>query len=532
MKLICLLTLMITSGKYATRVQKLMYLSLWGLPAFLCTVLLLFGPGFSAPLTIWRGYLILLVDGEAELRPVLDSLRASGIEYVSDRNTRVFLNVFSNTEVVPLSSLVNRLDPADPRYDPYMSALPGYFNARYAAESWYVVYVKSTGTQAGLALSVSKCLKALGIEYRLPEWRPVWFFAGPAAAFGFLFLLVRGRRRSRELVFISTPLFILAAKSSGLGLAASFMLIPGWLYLGDFLMVLLDGFLYERKLVPDRRSLLTGLALVAAGVTCAYLLSFFHVDPPRYCGALSLTLGALVAWAAMMCGGLLLKAAVSYHRIFNGISLLRGTGFKVRGQLGFMNVMLKALLVSVIVISPALTVLSRVDRGLAVAEPDHTHPGRELTLERLAQLAQNPAGGTLPDLSDYVVHRAYQDSLLYEQEWIYPGQDSGVNLSSYRAEDGRIVEEHKRVLSFDSQWFADVIADAADDGLGGMLLAQGGDAAVSLRSTDGQRVQRALKLLAMCALIIVPLAYMLPSLTTYYIYGMRNSPLRRKRQTA
>ena len=516
---------MITPGLYATRLRRLLYISLCALPACICTVLLLLSPKANASITVWRDYFVLLIDAEAELEPVVDSLRAFGIEHVSDRNTRVFLSTFSGIEEVPLASLENRLDPDDPRYDPYMSALPGYFNARYRADSRHVLYVKSAGTQANLVRSLSRCLKPLGIEYRLPEWRPVWFFLGPAAVCGFFLLLVRDRGRALKLAILLVPLLVISAKASGLGLAAAFVLMPGWLYLGDTLRELLTRSFYNRKLVLDGRAMLKGIGLFSAGSACAYALSFFHTDPFRFLGVLSLTIAALAGWGVALSGRLAFEAGISCHRVFCGIPLLKGTGFQTYGRRDQTTRMCRALLAAIVVFTPALVMLSRIDASLSVAGPYGGNKGRRFKIER-------PADQALPDLADYLTHRAYQDSLLYSREWIFPVQESAVTLSSYSEENGRVVSRESRVISFDSQWFDGVIADAAIDGLGGMLLAQGGDVAVSRRNSEGHSGQRVLKPAAVAVLITIPLVYLLPSLTTYYLYGMRNLALRRKRQTA
>ena len=183
------------------------------------------------------------------------------------------------------------------------------------------------------------------------------------------------------------------------------------------------------------------------------------------------------------------------------------------------------LLAAIVVFTPALVMLSRIDASLSVAGPYGGSRGRRFKIER-------PADQALPGFADYLTHRAYQDSLLYGREWKHPAQESAVTLRSYSDDNGRVVSREDPVISFDSQWFGGVIADAEIDGLGGMLLGQGGDVVVSRRSSDGHSGQRALNLAAVAALITVPLAYLMPSLTTYYFYGMRNLSLRRKRQTA
>ncbi len=502
------------------------------LPALVLTVLLLCIPGFNVPVTTWRGYHLLLVDGEAELDPVLDSLELAGIDLVSIRNTHVNLNIFSGIETLPLAAAKVRIDTNDPRFDPYIRSAGEYFSAEYRAKKWHAVYLRSHRSQLRLVRILERSLGPLGIEYRIPEWRGGWIIGAPVALYGFVFFLVSGRRRTWRLFLVFLPLGILSVRAAGLGLAAAITLTPGWICLFEIFAEILEGFLYNRKVTFNKAALLRGTGVFCAGLACAFILSTFHIDSARFCRVIIVTTAALVAWVAGIYGLDVMRELSSGHKVFLGIQLLQGTAFVNRIKSRRIYIVYGALLFAGLVFAPALVLISRVDFSLAVAKPAVVRSPRGITGESLAILAKNETKNRLPDLSDYVTHRAYQDSLLYGREWIYPEVNSGVTIIRYREEDEKVIAGESRVISFDSGWFDGVISDAAADGLGGMLIAQGGDIGVLYRNNDKLPFLRVLKSLAIAVLVIIPLIFLWPRLTSSYSYVLRNLPLRRKRQTA
>jgi hypothetical protein len=291
-----------------------------------------------------------------------------------------------------------------------------------------------------------------------------------------------------------------------------------------------DRFLYDRKLQPDKPALLRGGVLLSCGVACAFVLSVFHAEAGKFRGLLLLTLATLVTVVAAYVALRLYRSAASSHRIFYGTPLLSGTFFDARRGLSSQKKLYLSLLVVGVVFAPSFVVLSRISGSLEVAAPQRVRRVDDLTPGVLKRLGESAAQNRLPDLAGYVMHRAYQDSLLYNRSWVYPELGGQVAISRFEDENGKIVAKESPVLTYDSDWFTGVFRDAAGDGVGGMLVEQGGNVAVRYRSRSG--IMKMMKSIATAVLVIVPVLYSTPSLTTYCIYGMRNLPLRRKRQTA
>ena len=516
--------------------RRIAYFTLFLSPAFAATLLLIILPGITAPQTVWRGYHLLLIDGEAELDPVLDSLEIGGIDHVSIRNTEVKLNVFSGLETISLASVKARLDTDDPRLDRYMQSASGIFSAEYRGKAWNAVFIKSKHTQLGLLRALRRHIGSLGIGYVIPEWQIGWLLCSPLAVYSFLFFLVRNRRRVWRSAVTLIPLVVLAARSSGLGMAAAVLLVPGSICLVEIIADTLDGYLYDRKVSIESYALLRAGLLLCIGIACAYLLSVFHINPAGFRGLVTLTIISLILLTAGMYGLRVLRSEKTGHKVFIGVEVLRDTGFVRRQRSSKAFAPIWVLLLTVCVFVPALVFLSRQDPGLSVAAPAAVGSAKVISWESLTAVVdhkrENRLPNRLPDLSDYLTHRAYQDSLLYKRDWIYPSPNSGIAISGYAEEEGEVGVSAKRMITFDAAWFDRVLSDAANDTLGGMLINQGGSTAVGYRSGSNYPFPQMVRSGVVLVLAVAALLFLLPSLTSNYFYGMRNLPLRRKRQTA
>ena len=95
------------------------------------------------------------------------------------------------------------------------------------------------------------------------------------------------------------------------------------------------------------------------------------------------------------------------------------------GQAGFVLVFL------VILASAGIT----LSRSAPVPTPV-TAPGvRDYSWESLALLSRQPSGSRLPDMSDFVTHEAYQQTLAFGRPWRLPGRDERVYVREFIMND-------------------------------------------------------------------------------------------------
>jgi hypothetical protein len=93
---------------------------------------------------------------------------------------------------------------------------------------------------------------------------------------------------------------------------------------------------------------------------------------------------------------------------------------------------------------------------------DYSYPSLELLWSSGPDL--------LPDVSDYLAHRAYQEGLTYGRSYGFPAPDERVRLSRYRAnDDGTYSQFSEEVLVFDDAWIQQTLQDAPL-GIGRLLV--------------------------------------------------------------
>ncbi len=243
-----------------------------------------------------------------------------------------------------------------------------------------------------------------------------------------------------------------------------------------------------------------------------------------------MTAFALIGSMAALLGFRVWKSSGNEHRLFQSLKLLTGTSIGARNRGFEWRDPFRTLALIVLIVVPALVLSFRLGFGMEIAEPVRIDSATAFTRTDLEHLSRHSESGSLPDLSDYVTHRAYQDALLYTQEWTFPTEGSGVTIPRYYEDEGRIVMIDTAVLSLDSHWFDAVMTDASEGGVGSLLLAQARPSAVGV-SRPGKRIGL-LRQLASAVFFLSPLLLIRFNLTSHYIYGMRNLLLRRKRQTA
>jgi hypothetical protein len=84
-----------------------------------------------------------------------------------------------------------------------------------------------------------------------------------------------------------------------------------------------------------------------------------------------------------------------------------------------------------------------------------------LTLEALLPLAGTDDG--LPDLADYVMHRAYQESFIYGGTFSLPTEGQQITIDRFELDDaGQFRSFPDAMISFDQQWLDQIVSDPPD----------------------------------------------------------------------
>lgn len=375
-------------------------------------------------------------------------LREAGVkEVVTPGSTAVHVSRFRDVEEVSLAEALARLDPLDPRRDPWMSSLDRFFTI----DGRNAVYARTASSAFVAARTVRRALEGRG---RVAEWVParlvaaLLLFAAVAA-----FVLVRmGRERLRVLpaLVVWTPAVVLG------GLPIATVATTGMIVLAWFVEEAGRVWIGRRYYGSYRLETFRLRALAVGGHLIVSTLYLALIAAPSLVVVLvCASLGALAGCAAVVM--LSPRRVDAGHRPFVPVLMLSRGPRVARGWTGVASVAIATLLL----VPPAAEL---AERG-APASPNPRPVSGSTVWERIAALdseeAEAGSGARLPDLADYVTHRAFQDGILYGRSWGLPEAGETIELIRYREEpDGAYSEFRETVLTFDDAWLESRLDDA------------------------------------------------------------------------
>jgi hypothetical protein len=514
---------------------------------------------------LWRGYTLLSVEAGALDAETAEEIAAlPGMEAaVSEFGAEVSFTTFGGFERAAVAGVAERLESCDPRLDPYMAGVLRFFRGGKGGEARQILYLKSRRAPAVLKRQLSVLLGPRGLS---------WHLEGPTAAQR-LFLLF---------CFAGAALLVLAALPGRGRIPALFGLAPwlprvvagGVLDLYSFLLLfpLLAGFLEcATARVRDRCVLgwregengdLSFRALLLAGgyVLAALLFRCPGGGEQAAQGAAAWYLrraGLLEKNSVSLAAGLLLPllAALyfrmsrtrSFHDVFQPLPLRK----VVRAKAQLHRLPAAGLLLVAAVAFPLFLRLTEKD-GLEAPRPvlpaATARDGDGFSWRGIAALNQGALGTTdlsgrnpnpLPNLADYLAHRAFQEGLVFGRPYRLPTPGERLTLSYYLVHpDTREVVKTSRVVKrYQNAWLGQTLARTRASDVEGMLAAQG-EPVIVLNQTEHLNLRQAFpplkQLLVLVNLLVYLLVYLLAAaflpdihLTAYRLYGKRRILIRR-----
>ena len=406
-------------------------------------------PIFSAHTQIWEGYYLL----GGRLSGPLERAFPGSLTHAAP----VRFTVFDGFAEVPAYRLTQRLDPVDPRYDPFLRGVAGFF-----------VTEEPSGERRSLSY-VRTDLPPAGLLFRLA-------FREPAAALAVLDFDVRRRLLAAGMV-AAVALAELALRSvSGRpasGLAMAGMVVP-WA-----VAALNAG----------------GPAVIAAAAVVPALRRLPGPEPTRAAGGAAAVI-VVVGVASLLLGGAPAgfavgaatagSIAVAGGRWNAGGPPSRGEprGRRAAAAVSAGTLVALATVVATMGTPPAVRVPAP-DAGSAASAPDG------ITWDALTGLgvsAGGPAG--LPNAADYVAHVAFQEGLPYGRAYLLPAEGERLAVSSFRVVDqqGRLLRDERVISVYDRSWLQRTVSEAG--GVGRLLLDAGAVTVRRQRLADAARTYR------------------------------------------
>lgn len=466
----------------------------------------------------WKGYMPVLIQEESASAGA--SKAASGKEITEDffrnrgwndvvsrKSQQVSIFTYGDGErKIEYGEVEEYLDPLDPRYDPYIKGLGNYFSGSIDGSPARIIYL---GHDRDAAAAIDRTVRELEerrIDYFIPRLE-----SGGAVYYRLLLLL-------NIVIFISLMprrgRMLFAAGAAGAALAAAgssslqfplFALITtqavGWSFCSAW-----AGAVFTRhfnigysRLRRDIRMRLAVYGLFSfAGLTIA-LSSGLYQSPILL---VLMSLNTAVMHALMLYLYFLIthrRVKRQQHTLFFPVPMRPDVDT-------FLRILPRWMLILVTAVVLPLGVNWLTD-GQSAKEAVYPQPVevtssggldweslRRFSKERkpsdqpvTLEISDVPVD-YLPDIADYVTHRAYQEGFLYGRDYRFPVEGERITLKVYEKQGLQIFGKDRVFQMFTEEWYEDIISDASNNGVSRLLCAQGGPVQIAYRKNNTFRI--------------------------------------------
>ncbi|MFO8042505.1 MAG: hypothetical protein R6U25_04815 [Alkalispirochaeta sp.] len=421
-------------------------------------LLLLIAPGVSTfgeeELRPWQTFDAVVIPDIGDEDRAVQRLQAAGETVLYAGNASVLIEDFDGGAEVLIANLSQRLDPDDPRLDPFSTALITLFRGGPATDPVAIIYLDRSGSMVSRWMELERYLA--GIDFYLLGWQPVLPVA--AGAVVFLSLLpvlfaLRRRRGSAVAVLLVTTIYtvragpdsVIPAVLAGLAWAywnaQSYELEREWLNYGRI------GRL-EREHAPALILLLAaGAALVATAPTLASgggvmaaLVGIWSVEVATHRWRVRRSEHPLFAPRRI------LRARVTFPGLLPALSI---------GAAGSVALLTLGMILG----GPVGELSAPVPEHLAVGQPAGERAAHHVEanedLERIVEgmRALSPVDEPL-STAGYVAHRWYQETLIYGGRYEVPSLDQALELQRLRRGPTGLEAYQSEVGRFNQEWIS------------------------------------------------------------------------------
>lgn len=396
----------------------------------------------------WEQFHVIAFPAESPVPEAARILYSLGEQPLDRYTATVEVENFSGRLDVPVAALPSHFEPDDPRYDPFLRALPDLFVGRAGDETVNLIYLprgeKSLGRRY---LELSRALR--DYPFRLAGWDPL-----PALASALTALVVMAgavaatRRRRRPVLAAIVPLMVYAFAGGPMALVRGTTVVFIWALWQD------RGVPAEREwlaygILPFRSREYRYYSFILLVVFLASFFTFLADPPERLAPALFafiLFLGVIFSLSALAAVLVLRRLATMEHRLFIPRPILPDRRFATppRALMISSALLLLAAPVLVVRLIPPDDLVLPVPHRILESE---TVAARVLEEARLALSEDSPLS-----TAGYLAHRRYQESLLFGGSFSVPAMDEVVALVRFARAEGRIRDFYEPMITFDGDW--------------------------------------------------------------------------------
>ncbi len=516
----------------------------------------------------WNNYQVVMIAGTAptgsappteaiksvEIDKVKQILEDSGFQnIVSYDEQKVSLFQYPHLASVPLRSLPQLLEEKDPRYDEYLKQLPRYFEGSLEGTPAHVMYVEHGRRDVRPILRARKGLKELGVDYYLSgvnsiEKRLYKILIVLTVLVVYALYPKKNRKKGTIVVFLSGSLILLVGVED-----YSLEMYSWWALhtLGWAVLLAWAGPAFTRYFNSEDESFLQALKKYLSVYFICSLLGATVMGVSGAPGAFSLVITHI--FFTFIANGVLFYYFYLFHKYLSNRqahTLFMPIHISDTRALSNRQVVIKLavffLLVGIVPVTvvPQLTSSyskdaefprpkqmpgeisdSMPNEGVIVDKSTETEHSTEVSGNKGFSWNQvyhyvNKTGSSggkkpdilLPDISDYVKHRAFQEGYFFGMSYSFPAPGKKITIPVYKQEGIKVLSRQKVVKMFTDDWYKDIITSAYKSGVPRLLLAQGRPVQVEIGTIEPFRISTYAILGHIGAmLIVVPVVFFIVS---------------------
>lgn len=441
-------------------------------------------PLFYGDSQIFKGYYTVLIKLKSSDRTGIKEILKNNLfkKAISGYSAIVSFNDYTGREKITLNKIKKRLDPLDPRYDSYLKRLNSYFYTQSGGIHWQIVYVPSAKNPVSMYMALNTFFKQIHVKWRLAGFHLSSGIINLVLLTLFMYLIFMYVDFKNKIVkiFLAAGLipWILNVLLGGLGdIILFFPVFYSWSIILKHIESLMLNSLRFNWNNKDKNGLLSDvIRLLAAGIVPPLFLLIAGSDSELMIRSLTAIVYEMVLTAVLIWALFLRIKHVEYN-IFEPVPILKS----FHRWRDLWNLHLSArkikiiLLAALVIFTPIVFTVVNSINSTALPQPVKAkNIGKKFSWQNLEMLSRNTSGGGFPNISGYIVHRAFQDGFPFGMNYRFPGENENLYVKeyTYNKVTGRVMESLRRVKRYDSTWLKSVFLSIPEISIAGMLLRQ------------------------------------------------------------
>ncbi|GEM_PF-2603443 len=441
--------------------------------------------------SLWKGYYTLFVreNGRNENLEKLLEKQPFIKTVVSRYSERVSFYDFEGLKVVKLSELGRYLEDIDPRYDRYMKGLPAYFYTEKKGNRWEVFYLKSDVSPLSFYLKLWALLLGRGYQWIVFQFYGILKLLGTIVMIAYAFLTIQyngiKELSAKLFLFLGTWVWIFSYLYGGFGdIAMFFIAFPVYASLlkktrSSINHIVNYGWKPEKPLINGGETvflIISSMVLIALNLISTGDFSLMARLLWSFLSSLVLLgLMAELRWFAL---------SRNEHKLFEPVKILQSSFFERKRVKPEKKIILIGIFTLVIIFSMVFTIVNSVKYFVIPQPMEYGREGGDFSWEKIEKLWENTKKSKIPNISEYVSHRLYQETFGFGEPLSLQDRNSGIYRYQYKfsKNSGRVIESKQRVRIFDKAWLDITLATIMHNTVAEMLKDQGRPVSVVLLS--------------------------------------------------